>query len=390
MIDNDVIELDFEQMDRDLQHLSHVQKQEVLAAEAFGDFPPETTAKYAYLTEKMDEGRNVKSVPAGVIASLLGYAYSTRRNRADFKNIIEKHPDFVGHWVVQKKSTVRENFSQCGDNIDIEFPIPGKETTYVISASDDVRTEYVFMTPVFARFLLSCADDRLHAFFHKVHDEVRKMVKGEESIFGRPATTAMEVEAAPAIAELCDDEKRIKTERADFELFKEKMLFKKSMMDWSKDYQKDAIQHQIETYEKLGGLDDVTRVFLRDQLRNEATIFSFGHGGNLLLDTENPKIIEISTELRKMGRSHRGEDVQAIGRILSKLYKEKHGRLAPQVKKFCNGAMRDIRVYYEEDLPLMHEAINIYYADADAEAAKKAETEAAGKLFAFGFGNKRT
>ena len=69
------MELDFEQLDSDLRHLSPIQRQEVLAAESIGNFPPKTRAKHAYLTEKLDAGQNVFGVPAGVIAALLAQAY---------------------------------------------------------------------------------------------------------------------------------------------------------------------------------------------------------------------------------------------------------------------------------------------------------------------------
>ena len=146
---------------------------------------PKTRAKHAYLTEKLDAGHNVFSVPAVVIAALLGYAYETRQNRADFKaDILQKHVDYTNHWVRKSKSSVRQSVLHQSYGDDLEFPIPGEASkSYCVRGSSEARTQYVFLTPIYARFLLSRHDDRLHTFFHKVHDEVRKMIRGEDSVF---------------------------------------------------------------------------------------------------------------------------------------------------------------------------------------------------------------
>ena len=133
------MEIDFEQLDKDLRHLTPIQRQEVLAAETFGNFPPKTRAKHAYLTEKLDAGHNVFSVPAGVIAALSGYAYETRQNRADFKpDILQKHVDYTNHWVSKSKSSVRQSvLHQCYSD-DLEFPIPGEASkSYCVRGSSE-------------------------------------------------------------------------------------------------------------------------------------------------------------------------------------------------------------------------------------------------------------
>ena len=73
------VEIDFEQLESDLRRLSPIQRQEVLAAETFANFPPKTRAKHAYLTEKLDAGPNVFSVLVGVFAALLGHDYAKAR-----------------------------------------------------------------------------------------------------------------------------------------------------------------------------------------------------------------------------------------------------------------------------------------------------------------------
>ena len=167
------MELDFEQLDSDLRHLSPIQRQEVLAAESFGNFPPKTRAKHAYLTEKLDAGPKVFSVPAGVIAALLEQAYDTKQNRADFKSrLLQVHPDSAKHWGSLPKSQVKKVSSRfclpSAHGGDLEFPVPGEPgEAYWIRVSADPRTQYVLLTPIYARFLLSHSDDRLHTFSSK-------------------------------------------------------------------------------------------------------------------------------------------------------------------------------------------------------------------------------
>lgn len=84
-----MVQLDSEQMDKDLRQLSSIPKQEVLPAEKskFGELPPKTTATLSYLTEMLNAGSNVFSVPTGVVASLLGHAYETKQHRTNLKRI---------------------------------------------------------------------------------------------------------------------------------------------------------------------------------------------------------------------------------------------------------------------------------------------------------------
>lgn len=79
------------------------------------------------MTEKLDAGPKVFSVPAGVIAALLGYAYKTKQNRADFKaGILQKHVDYANHWVSKSKSSVRQSVLHQSYGEDLEFPITGE------------------------------------------------------------------------------------------------------------------------------------------------------------------------------------------------------------------------------------------------------------------------
>ena len=159
------------------------------------------------------------SVPAGAIAALLEQAYDTKQNRTDFKSrVLQVHPGYAKHWVSLPKSQVKKVSRFClpsADSRDLEFPVPGEPgVAYWIRVSDDPRTQYVFLIPIYARFLLGHSNDRLHTVFLKVHDEVRKMIRGENSVF---AVAAEAAQPCPQLG-LVDDERRLKLRRLEYEL----------------------------------------------------------------------------------------------------------------------------------------------------------------------------
>ena len=295
------MELDFEQLDSDLRHLSPIQRQEVLAAESFGNFPPKTRAKHAYLTEKLDAGQNVFSVPAGVIAALLEQAYDTKQNRADFKSrVLQVHPDYAKHWVSLPKSQVKKVSRFClpsADGRDLEFPVPGEPGTaylYWIRVSDDPRTQYVFLTPIYARFLLSHSDDRLHTFFLKVHDEVRKMIRGENSVF------AVAAEAAQPCLRLADDEHRLKLRRLEYELARdEAQLQTQTRRDLL-----DQLAWQMDFLKEIDAWDDRAKLHLKESRFNAMTMALSPTTARALLTngSDREERLEISQELIQLGK----------------------------------------------------------------------------------------
>ena len=140
-----------------------------------------------------------------------------KQHRRNFKSrVLEAHPDYADHWCSLPKSSAAMVNRFCvpsPNGGDLEFPVPGEPgKAYWVRNSDDPRTQYVFLTPIYARFLLSRHDDRLHTFFHKVHDEVRKMIRGEDSVFA----VAAEVEATRPQLQLVDEERRLKLRRLEY------------------------------------------------------------------------------------------------------------------------------------------------------------------------------
>ena len=384
MDDSEAMELDFEQMDKDLRHLSPIQKQEVLAAETFGNFPPKTTAKYAYLTKMMDQGPKVKSVPAGVVAALLDYSYKTKEQRRNFKSdVLQKHPDFEVHWVVSSKRMVQFHPSPNSDNGDVVFPIPGQDKTFVIGANEHGSTQYVFLTPIYARFLLSRSDDRLHTFFIKVHDEVRKMIKGESNVFA----TAMELEAAAPVPQVTDDERRLKLRRMEFELTRDEAQLQTQTRKDILDIEREHIAWQKDFLKEIDAWDDRAKLHLKESLFNVTSASGRAPAGRALLTNgvESERRLELSTEIMKLGKRPKANDLSSIGRMMGRMYREKYGKDPAKQQKEVNGAVRFVNMYFEKDIDMMQEAIRLYFDAKDREQEENEAKEARGKLFAFGF-----
>ena len=82
---------------------------------------------------------------------------------------------------------------------------------------------------IYARFLLSRHDDRLHTFFHKVHDEVRKMIRGEDSVFAEATRPQLQV---------VDEERRLKLRRLEYELVRDEAQLHREQLAWQKNFLK--------------------------------------------------------------------------------------------------------------------------------------------------------
>ena len=121
---------------------------------------------------------------------------------------------------------------------DLEFPVPGEPgKAYWVSAFDDPRTQYEFLTPIYARFLLSRHDDRFYTFLHKVHDEVRKVIRGEDSVFA----VATEVEATRPRLQFVDDEHRLKLGRLEYELVRDEAQLHREQLTWQNSFLKEIV-----------------------------------------------------------------------------------------------------------------------------------------------------
>lgn len=94
---------------------------------------------------------------------------------------------------------------------------------------------------------------------------------------------------------------------------------------------------------------------------------------NMLLNSQQPNglaigngpspnaPISISSVAKEMGYNASKEDVQCIGRVLGKRYRQMHGQPPPKHDQLCDGRVTSVNSYTEKDRPLVAEAVQAYF-----------------------------
>ena len=109
----------------------------------------------------------------------------------------------------------------------------------------------------------------------------------------------------------------------------------------------------------LGGLDERTKLYLKDNMDNE--LFA-----NRLNDTSaiNQPDTPITKRILDLGYTYSGKDrkkLLAIGSQMSKKYKVKHGKAPIKRNQYVDGATRRVNCYFPSDFKMLDSIINKYY-----------------------------
>ena len=112
----------------------------------------------------------------------------------------------------------------------------------------------------------------------------------------------------------------------------------------------------MDLLQELGGLDDRTRLALKDLTRN------------ILLEDklQQPALPSgerlewpVSDRVLHLGYKRAdSETLKEIGQIASKLYRNRHGQKPPKREQFVGGTTRPVNCYGSADLDILDEAIH--------------------------------
>ena len=202
-------------MDVDIQYLNQAQRAEIDCVVKYANLDAKSADQFAFSTRTVDAASDAHFIPAGVVAKALGLAYETDNDRRNFKKrVLEKHPMFRDHWMTVKKSVLKEHLQLHEENMKslgaqdmnrptnlpvqelnrptnlpvqelnrpnstcLQIPVPGfGGQVHELKELDGNGALHVFMTPIFARFLLTRANDQLAAFYQRLWDHVRGMLR---------------------------------------------------------------------------------------------------------------------------------------------------------------------------------------------------------------------
>lgn len=159
-----------------------------------------------YFGEKLDHGATQFSVPAGVVAAIIGRPYETKEDKTDFqKKLLEADPVFNAHFTVYKKKKqmlddVTEFASTVKEDGKLGFYIPGDKLPdegvdamfYTLDPKNDPKSaNYCFITPQFGMHLVALHKEEF-AFLLSVLDQ--HLSKGQ--VQGEVAATYQDAEDA--------------------------------------------------------------------------------------------------------------------------------------------------------------------------------------------------
>jgi hypothetical protein len=126
----------------------------------------------------------------------------------------------------------------------------------------------------------------------------------------------------------------------------------------------DARQVALDVYSRMlsqadAEADERDRLFFQDAARNFIRC-QYEVPGYALLEGVDPagEQVTISEVARDMGvRLQRGEE-SCVGRMAAALYRDRHGESPPKHKRFVDGAVRAINLYFAKDRDLLERAID--------------------------------
>ena len=330
--------------------LNKQQQQEVLAASDLGKFSDQAQEVFAYLHRKLDEGRTKHSVPAGVIAGIIGNAYVTKHNRRDFNDqYIRKQQYAQNQFIVIGKRDIltvgstpllKDSDYATLENGDLEFNIPGKPgQKYTIRKSDGHTMQYIFVNPELAEYIITTSVEQQNPnntvsaefvrMLLKLKDQVINFVRGQESVLDN-------VQPKP----------------------KELTVYEKK--EWELSVREREIQMLRDTYEFLFdnfGMDDRQKFQYQEMMLNAVRPKDQLQITNAENEAGPIDQIEISAECYRMGYRPNGNDLSMIGKKLKKKYTNKYNRDPPQCQKDVNGKIRWVNFYSRKNLDLMEESI---------------------------------
>lgn len=115
------------------------------------------------------------------------------------------------------------------------------------------------------------------------------------------------------------------------------------------------ISSGMDLLDRLGGIDEDFRFRMKDQVKSlMASDKLLGQGGS-----EGKRAIwPISDRVTHLGLKASGKDLMAIGRMVAKRYREKHGRDPLKREQFVGGTTRLVASYGEDDLDIMDASID--------------------------------
>ena len=106
------------------------------------------------------------------------------------------------------------------------------------------------------------------------------------------------------------------------------------------------------------GEDERDRLFFIDAARNYIrTNLPLAAGNQLEASGSSSEPITISGVAEAMGVRLRRGDESGIGRVLARLYRQRHGKDPPKHKQYVDGAVRAVNSYFEKDRALVEEAV---------------------------------
>ncbi len=126
----------------------------------------------------------------------------------------------------------------------------------------------------------------------------------------------------------------------------------------------EARQAALDAYERMLSLvgmeeDERDKLFFQDAARNFIRGQFRVQDRELLEGPPNPsnEQVTIADVARDLGvRLRRGED-SLVGKAAAMLYRNKHGEGPPKHKRFVDGAVRAVNLYFEKDRELLEQAI---------------------------------
>ena len=134
----------------------------------------------------------------------------------------------------------------------------------------------------------------------------------------------------------------------------------------------DLVHKTLGLFEKMGTLDDRTKIMLSDYSRSVFLGPSSRSCGPLMLagepaggqeaaPREEVTIEDIALKMgyRRPPQSEIGSWRIRLGRVAARLYRENHsGNDPPTTKRYCNGTIRDVKCYFKsDDIAILEQAV---------------------------------
>ncbi|MEM9213977.1 MAG: hypothetical protein AAGD25_06480 [Cyanobacteria bacterium P01_F01_bin.150] len=145
----------------------------------------------------------------------------------------------------------------------------------------------------------------------------------------------------------------------------------------SKEDKLNLIERGMGLLERLGGMDDRTKLMLQDQVRD---VLMQDKLQRPALPSNNDRLEwPISDRARELGYRPSKSELQRIGKIAAAVYRDRHGYNPPKREQFVDGTTRKVNCYGRKDLDIVDDAIQL----GEALAAHRCFSQLQGSVLGY-------